>query len=183
MVIGLVGISGVGKSFLKQQAIKNINNLTTLFASTTRPKRTSEIDGVDKYFISEKDFFEKRSKTEMFLVQEIYGFMYGFLKKDLAQNVNYITEMLYTDIEEMQQFANVKLVYIYSNNTNAIYDNLKLRYNDSCLLRKRIDSDALIKKEHEIMLSKKIFDYTFENLFDEDSIISFISLVKRIVMS
>jgi len=181
IVIGLIGISGVGKSYLKQQAIKNINNLTALFAATTRPKRSSEVDGVDKYFISEKDFFEKHSNNEMFLVQEIYGFMYGFLKKDVVQNINYITEMLYTDIKKMRQFANVKLIYVYSNNTNVIYNNLKLRYNDPHLLQKRIDNDVLIKNEHEVMLSNNLFDYTFENIFDEDSVVNFISLIKKII--
>jgi guanylate kinase len=181
MVIGLVGISGVGKSYLKKQAIKNITNLTTLFATTTRPKRESEIDGVDKYFISESEFLKKNSKNEMFLVQEIYGFMYGFLKKDVTRHTNFITEMLHTDITEMKRFTNVKIIYIYSNNLKMIRDNLELRYNDSCLLQERIDKDVIRRNEHETMLSHNLFNYTFENFFDEHSVINFISLIKNII--
>ena len=183
MVIGLVGISGVGKSFLKLQAVKSINNLTVLFAATTRPIRNSEIDGIDKYFMTEKMFFEKHSKNEMFLVQEIYGFMYAFLKKDVAKNSNYITEMLYTDLEQMKLFTEVTLIYVYPKNAELIHRNLLVRYKNSILLQKKIDNDALIKSEHEKMLSSNIFDYTFENYFDESSVINFISLISKIVCS
>ncbi len=183
MVIGIVGISGVGKSYLKKRTIQSVDNLTALFAATTRPKRSSETDGIDKYFISDKEFHEKKSKNEMFLVQEIYGYMYGFLKNDVKKNMNYITEMLYTDIHEMQLYANVKLINIYSNNQDKIFENLKKRYNDFNLIKKRIEKDEIIKCEHELMLTQNKFDFTFENCFDEDSVIRFISLVKEIIES
>lgn len=183
LVIGLVGISGVGKSYLKQQAIKNIYELAPLFAATTRPKRSSEIDGVDKYFISENIFFDKNSKDEMFLVQEIYGHMYGFMKKDILQNINYITEMLFTDIEEMQKFTDVKLVYLYSNNSEVIYNNLRARYDNSELFQERLVNDTIIKKEHEKMLIKGYFNFEFENNFDDISTNNFISLIKLILFN
>lgn len=183
MVIGLVGISGVGKSFLKKHAIQRVNNLTALFAATTRPKRISENDGIDKYFISEQDFSEKNSKQEMFLVQEIYGYMYGFLKNDLSKKTNFITEMLFTDIEEMQIYADVKLVNIYSNNQDKIYENLKKRYSDSNYIKERIERDKIIKGEHELMLSQNKFDFAFENCFNESSVNSFIYLINKILTS
>ena len=181
MVIGLVGISGVGKSYLKKRTLESIDNLSSLFAATTRPKRDSEVDGKDKYFISEKNFTNMKSKSEMFLVQEIYGFMYGFLKSDLKKRTNYITEMLHTDIQEMRLYTDVKIIYIHSNNRNAIFENLKNRYGNTNLLEERIKKDELIKRDNESMFAQNKFDFEFENCFDEDSVIGFINIVQRII--
>jgi guanylate kinase len=183
MVIGIVGISGVGKSYLKKQALTHIKGLLSLFAATTRPQRNIEINRVDKYFVSEVEFSKMQERNEMFLVQDIYGYKYGFLKKDIERNTVFITEMLLSDIVEMNQYSKVKTIYIFSNNNKAIYKNLQSRYADNILLQERIAKDLSRRNELEAVLLSGMFDHSFENHFDEKSTEDFVLRIKQIIGS
>jgi len=180
MVIGLVGISGVGKSYLRQKAISEMDGLVYLFAATTRQKLVNETDGVDKYFLSDEEFLSRELNNEMFLVQDIYGFKYGFMKSDLKPNTCYITEMLHTDIIEMRRYSEVVSIYVFSNDAGRLYTNLKARYEDWNILQRRIAKDIARKKELETQLKEGFFDFAFENRFDEESSARFLELIKDI---
>lgn len=180
MLIGLVGITGVGKSYLRQQAMQSIGELRYLFAATTRQPFEGEVDGVDKYFLSNQEFIAKEMSGEMFLVQEIYGFRYGFMKKDLNPNICYITELLHTDIHQMEQQIEVKSIYIYTNDTSRLFTNLKAIHKDDNILRGRIERDKLRKKELERQHQKGLFTCSFENKYDGKSVNDFVSLVQSI---
>lgn len=64
MIITLSGVTGVGKSFFKKQMIDKLN-LKNLNVVTTRQKRDGEIEGVDKYFLTD-DEYEKKHYQKKF---------------------------------------------------------------------------------------------------------------------
>ena len=51
MIIALVGVTGIGKSFFKNQIVENLK-FKNLVIVTTRNKRDGEINGVDKEFVT-----------------------------------------------------------------------------------------------------------------------------------
>ena len=61
MIVTLSGVTGTGKSFFKNVISQELN-FKNLVIVTTRNKRTGEINGVDKEFVSEEEF--ERLKKE-----------------------------------------------------------------------------------------------------------------------
>ena len=73
----IVGPSGSGKSTLIQKIKKNIDSLQWSVSYTTRKKRTGEIDGKDYFFVTEKEFLQKRIQGELIEWAEVHGNLYG----------------------------------------------------------------------------------------------------------
>ena len=56
MLYCVLGNSGVGKTTIITEVIKEVNNLYPLILCTTRPKRQNEVADVDYYFMGDKIF-------------------------------------------------------------------------------------------------------------------------------
>ncbi|MEK7512445.1 MAG: guanylate kinase [Patescibacteria group bacterium] len=81
----LSGPSGVGKTTIAQELLKQLPNMERLVTYTTRPPRPNEQSGVDYHFISAEEFEEKISNNEMFEYDEHYGNLYGNSRHDLDE--------------------------------------------------------------------------------------------------
>ena len=177
MIIGLIGISGVGKSFLRVNAQRKFNQLNYLKSVTTRPRRIDEMNGLDTYFVTDEEFNFLCSNHEVLLEQNIYGYKYAFKKSDIVKDVTYITEMLYSDVPVLRQYAKVITINVFSNDLKTIWRNLNLRYNSSSEAEKRFDSDINLAEMHKNLALRGYFDYRFENNFDDDSVMQFYNLI------
>lgn len=71
------GPSGVGKNTLVKEAMESVDGITYSISATTRSPRAGERDGVDYFFLSEKDFKEKIEADEFIEWAEVYGNLYG----------------------------------------------------------------------------------------------------------
>lgn len=67
-IIAVVGKSGSGKTTLTKIAKENVD-VKYVVSYTTRPKRTEEVDGVDHWFVNERDMPDK----ECMLAYTLYG--------------------------------------------------------------------------------------------------------------
>ncbi len=86
-LIIISGPSGVGKSTISRQLVKNFDNVCLSVSATTRPKADNEVDGRDYYFIS-PDEFKKQVEQGLFLEHaEVFGNMYGTLKNKVDQSL------------------------------------------------------------------------------------------------
>ena len=63
MIIALVGVTGIGKSFFKNQIVENLK-FKNLVIVTTRNKRDGEINGVDKEFVTLEQFKKMKENNE-----------------------------------------------------------------------------------------------------------------------
>ena len=87
----LIGKSGSGKSTIESK-IEKMGYCKRLISSTTRDKRTNEIDGVDYNFISEEEF-NKCLDEELFAEHSSYTTVngqanYGIRMKDIDATKN-----------------------------------------------------------------------------------------------
>ena len=64
MIFIISAPSGAGKSTLIQYLLSQRNDLDFAISATTRLPRPSEKDGVDYYFISQKEFENKINKVK-----------------------------------------------------------------------------------------------------------------------
>jgi guanylate kinase len=69
--------SGSGKSTLVHRLLNTVSNLAFSISYTTRPRRSSEVHGVDYIFISRKDFEERIARGEFLEYAEVFGNYYG----------------------------------------------------------------------------------------------------------
>lgn len=78
LMLVLSSPSGAGKSTIARQLLaKEKDTITLSISVTTRPRRSSEIDGVHYYFISPDRFRQMRDRDELLEWAEVHGNFYG----------------------------------------------------------------------------------------------------------
>lgn len=77
--------SGAGKTTIVKAILANYPSMLFSVSATTRPKRETETDGNDYFFLA-RDEFERRIKSgELVEWEEIYGNLYGTLKSEVEK--------------------------------------------------------------------------------------------------
>ena len=77
LMLVLSSPSGAGKSTIARQLLEIESNLKLSISVTTRPRRSSEIDGVHYHFISRERFEHMRDRNELLEWAEVHGNFYG----------------------------------------------------------------------------------------------------------
>jgi guanylate kinase len=71
------GPSGAGKGTVVARVRQRRPDVFLSVSATTRPARRGEIDGVNYYFVTERDFAAGRDRGEYLETAEVYGNYYG----------------------------------------------------------------------------------------------------------
>ncbi len=177
-LIILSGPSGVGKSTIRTELIKQLPNLWYSISATTRPKRDNEQNGIDYYFLTKEEFVKQIENNNFLEYEEVYkDTYYGTLKQTvfdkLNNNINVILEI------DVNGALNIKknlkeaiLIFIEPPS----FENLKTR-----LINRDTESEEKLKERLEkasYELSKKHhYDYIVTN----DDLTTTISKVKEII--
>ncbi len=77
LMLVLSSPSGAGKSTIARQLLEQESNLKLSISVTTRPRRSSEIDGVHYHFITRERFEQMRDRNELLEWAEVHGNYYG----------------------------------------------------------------------------------------------------------
>lgn len=98
LLIILSGPSGVGKGTVRQELFKDESlNLAYSISMTTRKPRPTETEGVDYFFVSEKEFEEKIHNDELLEYARFVGNYYGtpqfYVDKLLDEGKNVVLEI------------------------------------------------------------------------------------------
>lgn len=172
-IITLSGMSGVGKSYFINHLLENSNDFEKLRAVTTRKPRKDEVDGVDKYFITRDEFQSQNENGQLCVVNEVFGNMYGYYKKDIEkvnQGINLITELYYSEIPSFKlEHPNTISIYIIPNDVAVAIENIEDRQLEASELEKRM-SDIKNELEFFSTLNKDCFDYILVNEYNMHSV-------------
>ncbi|MBI5809014.1 MAG: guanylate kinase [Ignavibacteriales bacterium] len=79
--------SGSGKTTIVKEVLNSFPNFVFSISATTRKKRPNEKDGVDYFFITEKEFLERIEKNEFVEWEKFYDYYYGTLKSQIDNNI------------------------------------------------------------------------------------------------
>lgn len=168
LVFALIGISGVGKSYLTDYILDKCNGMEKLIAVTTRKKRKQEIEGVDKYFLSSDKF--EAEKEKLIFVRRMYGAYYGFWAKDVNVERHLVAELYYKDYLLMKKINYpVKGIYVWTSENEQRSNIIKKRYSNKLDFLTRETRDVYNNIVHKIMLKSGLFDYAVCNHYDEAS--------------
>ena len=88
-LIIISGTTCAGKGTVIKKLLANHNDIVLSTSYTSRPKRESEVDGVDYYFVTSEEF-ERKIENGDFLeyAQVQYGAYYGTPKKEVLELLN-----------------------------------------------------------------------------------------------
>ena len=173
--------SGAGKSTIVKEILKEFPEIIFSISATTRPKRKSETDGVEYFFLNESEFKKKIENDDFVEWEKFYDYYYGTLKSFIKDNIEAsITVLLELDVKGALKIKRLypyaHLIYISPPSFQELVNRLRQRNteNESDFL-KRIDR---AKMELEL---KDQFDHTIENKKLETAVSEAKSLVKKIL--
>ncbi len=105
----LSGPSGVGKDAILERILKIVPNLVKSVSYTTRPKRPSEENGKNYFFVDEKKFKEMIENGEFLEWAVVHGYLYGTPKKMVEDYIKRGMDVILKI--DVQGGVNVKKIY------------------------------------------------------------------------
>ena len=194
-LIIISGTTCAGKGTVIKKLLANHNDIVLSISYTSRPKRESEVDGVDYYFVS-KEEFERKIKNNDFLeyAQVQYGAYYGTPKKEVLDLLDSGKDViLEIDVQGAKQikelYPSTILIFIMApsmrevkrrimmrgdENIDQIISRFKVAYNEINQINNynyvvvNDDLDTAVAKVEAILTSEKLRVDRIENLSVEN---------------
>lgn len=109
--------SGAGKSTLCRMLLENDPLIKMSISITTRPKRPSEQDGVDYYFVDKNQFENMVDNSELMEYARVFDFSYGTPKitveKYLQSGFDVLFDVDWQGAAQLRGYARENLVSIF----------------------------------------------------------------------
>ena len=179
MLLALVGITGIGKSFFVEKITENLN-FKKVHTIRTRPPRAGE-DA--KYFMTDEELNQMYDDGKIAYKFNVFGGQYGYLKDEIFSEDNMIFEMHYTTIYDWKKVRpDIKTIYMLPTNLEIAKEKTKQRN-----LSKEKELERLTEiDEHynKIMADEDLrnqFDYIVYNNYDKESEEKILELVSKLL--
>ena len=104
MLIALVGVTGVGKSYYKEKIVEELN-FKKVNTIRTRKIRKNEINGTSGFFLSLEELDELEKQGKLAYRFSVFGGEYAYLKEEIFTKENMIFEMHYTTIFDWKRIV------------------------------------------------------------------------------
>jgi guanylate kinase len=157
--------SGAGKTTLTRMLLqKKELDLTLSISVTTRPRRSSEVDGIHYSFIPKKQFEAMRANDELLESAEVHGNFYGTPREPveniLAQGRDVLFDIDYQGTQQVKEKTgpDVVTIFILPPSLRELQARLERRAEDS---RETI-AKRLANARHEIQ-RWALYDYVLVN--------------------
>jgi guanylate kinase len=130
--------SGAGKTTLTRMLLQRKTlDLTLSISVTTRPRRSSEVDGIHYFFIPMKQFEAMRDRGELLEWAEVHGNYYGTpaepVEQALSQGRDVLFDIDYQGTQQVKSKAgdDVVTIFILPPSMNELKARLERRAEDS----------------------------------------------------
>lgn len=156
------GPSGSGKTTLVKRVLKDLKGVQFSVSHTTRPKRDSEKEGKDYYFVDRGEFNKMAEEGAFVERARVYGSYYGTSFKELQTKIKQGDLILDIDVQGAEQikkkFRDGIFVFVLPPDFGKLKQRLEKRGEDSpAALKRRL---AASKKEIRYY---SMFDYVIVN--------------------
>lgn len=159
-VIIISAPSGAGKTSIVKWLLANNLPLSFSVSSTSRPKRSDEVNGKDYYFITVEEFKQQIKDNAFIEWEEVYpNQFYGSLKSEINRIWKSGKHVLF----DVDVIGGLNIKRVYGDKALAIFikpphiDILK----DRLCCRGTEDADSLAKR-----IDKATYELSFEKRFD-----------------
>ncbi len=117
MMLILSSPSGAGKTTLTKKIQQKYPNFKISVSHTTRKPRSNEIEQIDYFFISHKEFEEKISNNEFYEYAKIFDNFYGTSRNSvnelLKKNDSILFDIDWQGTQQLSKFKELKLIKIF----------------------------------------------------------------------
>jgi guanylate kinase len=132
----LTGPSGAGKGTLVEHIVKQRPDCVFSVSATTRPKRSTEVEGRDYYFLSQDEFLQREAQGYFLETAEVHGHLYGTPVEPVDAHVRAGTVVvLDVDVQGGASVRRVRpeavTVFVYPPSLDALRARLESRGTDS----------------------------------------------------
>lgn len=166
--------SGAGKTTLTRNLLKEEENVSLSISVTTRPRRTSEIDGVHYKFLTLRQFELMRDGGELLEWAEVHGNFYGTPREPVETALTEGRDVLF-DIDwqgTLQLYetmrADVVSVFVLPPAANELKSRLERRAEDTAdIIARRLKNAAEEIphwEEYDYVLVNRDLDKSFARL-------------------
>jgi guanylate kinase len=179
MIIGISGITSIGKTFCVRYIIENLG-FKAVRTIRTREKRKD--DNSLGLFISKSELKSLYENDEIAYSFDVFGSTYAYLKEDIYSKDNMVLEMHYTTIPDFKKLRkDIKIIYILPKDIKMVEKAIK----DRCLNEKdmNIRTREIYEQIENVKNDKKImksFDYIIYNNYDENLINDIKNIINEI---
>ncbi|MBP6951656.1 MAG: guanylate kinase [Alphaproteobacteria bacterium] len=109
--------SGAGKTTLAKEVLVHEKALELSISVTTRPKRESEKEGLDYYFVDEETFTQMVDEKQLLEHAYVYGYHYGTpkasIEKLLAAGTDVLFDIDWQGTQQLKQISMNDLVSVF----------------------------------------------------------------------
>ena len=164
LMLVLSSPSGAGKTTICKEILKKIKELKLSISYTTRPKRKSEVDGLDYFFVSKKKFKELQAKDFFIENAKVFDHLYGtpknFVEKNLLKGIDVLFDIDWQGAQKLSNFSKTDIVsvFILPPSNMILKERLKKRNEDSLEIVNKRMSKAKSEISHWIE-----YDYVLIN--------------------
>lgn len=182
MLLALVGVTGVGKSYYKEKIVEKFN-FEKVNTIRTREKRVGEENGKAGLFMSKQEIEELKKQGKIAYDFEVFGGTYAYLKDEIFSEKNMVFEMHYTTIGDWKKVRpDIKTIYILPRDLEIAKNQTRKRNLSKEKEEERIKE---IEEHYTRIITdnnlRSMFDYIVYNSYDEKSEEEIEKLVQKMV--
>lgn len=182
MLLALVGVTGVGKSYYKDKIVENFN-FEKVNTIRTRAKRLGEENNKSGLFMLKEELDILKSQGKLAYSFDVFGGTYAYLKDEIFSDKNMVFEMHYTTIADWKKIRpDIKTIYILPKNLETAKQKTRNRNLDK---EKEIERIKEIEEQYNRFVNdkdfQKKFDYILYNNYDKQSETNLLNLVKSFI--
>ena len=165
--------SGTGKTTICKKLLEYDENIHLSVSVTTRKKRKNEVEGIDYYFRTKKDFLNLKSKDSFIENAFVFDNYYGTLKSEvLDQLENGIDVLIDIDWQGTRQITqamkgNLIKIFLLPPSINELKKRLSKRNSDSVKEINFRMSKALKEIRHFDEYDYVLVNNNLENTFQQ----------------
>ena len=173
LMLVLSSPSGAGKTTICREILKKNKDLKMSISYTTRPKRKSEVNGKDYFFISEKKFKEFQAKDFFIENAKVFDHLYGtpknFVEENLIKGIDVLFDIDWQGAQKLSNFSKTDIVsvFILPPSNSILKERLKQRNEDSPEIVKKRMSKAKSEISHWIEYDYVLINENLEKCTDE----------------
>ena len=181
MLLALAGVTGVGKTYYKDEIIKALK-FNTVHTIRTRKARLDEISKETGLFMSKDELDKLDNEGKIAYRFGVFGYEYAYLKDEIFSDKNMIFEMHYTTIYDWKNIRrDIRTIYILPNDIK-VAKNMTKKRNAEREKERLLEIDNHYNKFMNDKNLRSQFDYVVYNNYDENSRYKILNLVKDIVI-
>ena len=186
LMLVLSSPSGAGKTSICKKILETEKNLVMSISYTTRPKRKSEEDGKDYFFVKKKKFDELQEKNFFVESALVFDHFYGTPKNFIENNIRKGKDILFDiDWQGAQKLVDyskndVVSIFVLPPSNKILLERLKKRNEDSNEIVKKRMSKAKSEISHWIEYDYIIINHDISKSAAEVKTILFAERKKRI---